>query len=172
MLLVANLINWYKMMQENLKNDWNPGTWVLIWEFSARPIQWFPVWQGLDGFQKSLRTCALDESSLSIWRVNQCSIDIPLSCSIISYPQRDPAWGFCNQCSIDIPLSCSIISYPQRDPAWGFCNQCSINIPLSCSIISYPQRDPAWGFCNQCSINIPLSCSIISSPQRPCMRVL
>ena len=36
-----------------LKNDWNPGTWELIWEYSARPIQWIPTWQGLDGFQKS-----------------------------------------------------------------------------------------------------------------------
>ena len=32
MLLVANLANtkWGK----NMKNDWNPGTWVLIWEYS------------------------------------------------------------------------------------------------------------------------------------------
>ena len=53
-----------------LKNHWNPGKWVLIWEYSVRAIQWVPTWQGLDGFQKSLRICALDESSLSIVRVN------------------------------------------------------------------------------------------------------
>ena len=35
----------------NPKNDWNPGTWVLIWEYSARAIQWIPAWQGLDFFQ-------------------------------------------------------------------------------------------------------------------------
>ena len=52
-----------------LKNDWNLGTWVLIWEYSARAIQWIPTWQVLDGFQKLLRPCALDESSLSIGRV-------------------------------------------------------------------------------------------------------
>ena len=57
-------------MQNTLENDWNPGTWVLIRENSARAIQWVPTWQGLDGFQKSLRPCTLDESSLSIGRVN------------------------------------------------------------------------------------------------------
>ena len=58
----------YRKMQ-NLKNDWNPGKLVLIREYTARAIQLIPAWQGLDGFQKSLRTCALDESSLSIRRV-------------------------------------------------------------------------------------------------------
>ena len=68
MLLVTNLVNtkWCK----NLKNDWNPCTWVLIWECSARYIEWIPTCQGLDCYQKSLRPCALDESSLSIGRVN------------------------------------------------------------------------------------------------------
>ena len=36
-----------------LKNDWNLGTWVLIWEYSMRAIQWIPTWLGLDGFQES-----------------------------------------------------------------------------------------------------------------------
>ena len=54
---------------KTLKNDWNPGKWVLIWEYSARAFQWIPRWQGLDGFQKSLHPCALDESSKSIGRV-------------------------------------------------------------------------------------------------------
>ena len=67
MLMVASLTNtnWCK----NLKTNWNPGTWVLVWEFSARVIQWIPIWQGLDGFQKSLGPCAFDERSLSIRRV-------------------------------------------------------------------------------------------------------
>ena len=52
-----------------LENDWNPGIWVLIWEHSARAFQWIPTWQGLNGFQKSLHSCALDERSLSIGRV-------------------------------------------------------------------------------------------------------
>ena len=52
------------------ENGWNPGTWVLIREYSARAIQWIPTWQGLDGFQNSLDPCALYESSLSIGRVN------------------------------------------------------------------------------------------------------
>ena len=54
---------------KNLNNDWNPGTWVLIWECSARAIQWIPTWWGLDGFQKSLHPCAVDESSLRTGRV-------------------------------------------------------------------------------------------------------
>ena len=43
---------------------------VLIWKYSVRAFQWIPTWQGLDGFQKSLRPCPLEESSLSIGRVN------------------------------------------------------------------------------------------------------
>ena len=56
---------------KHLKNDWNAGTLVLIWEYSVKVIQWIPTWQGLGGFQKSLHTCALDQSSLSIGRVKQ-----------------------------------------------------------------------------------------------------
>ena len=29
----------YKIMQKSCKNDWNPGTWVLIWQFSMIAIQ-------------------------------------------------------------------------------------------------------------------------------------
>ena len=47
----------------NLKNGWNPRTWVLIWEYSARAIQWIPPLQGLDGSEKSLHPYTLDESS-------------------------------------------------------------------------------------------------------------
>ena len=54
---------------KNLKNYWNPGKWVLIWEYSVRAIQWVPTWQGLNGFQRFLRLCTLDESSLSMGRV-------------------------------------------------------------------------------------------------------
>ena len=36
-----------------------------------RTIQWIPTWQGLDGFQKCLRPCALEESSPSIGRVKR-----------------------------------------------------------------------------------------------------
>ena len=36
----------------------------------AQSFQWIPIWQGLDGFQKLLCSCALDESSLSIGKVN------------------------------------------------------------------------------------------------------
>ena len=69
MLLVANLAN-TKWVKKKLKNFRNPGIWVLIWECSARAFQWVPTWQGFDGFKKSLHPCALDESSLSIGRVN------------------------------------------------------------------------------------------------------
>ena len=58
------------MWWNQLKNYWNPIIWVLIWEYSARAIQWIPTWQGLDDFQNLLISSALDESSLSIERVN------------------------------------------------------------------------------------------------------
>ena len=68
-LVVADLVNttWWK---KQLKNDWNPVKWVLIWEYSARAIRCTPTWIGLDGFQKSSHPCALGESSLRIGRVN------------------------------------------------------------------------------------------------------
>ena len=72
----ASLCYWWLVwpIQNNakyLKTDWNPGIWILIWEYSVRAIQWIPMWQGSNGFQTFLRPCALDESSLSIGRVNQ-----------------------------------------------------------------------------------------------------
>ena len=58
-----------------LKNHWNPGKWVLIWEYSVRAIKWVPTWQGLDDFRKTLHLCTLDRSSLSIGRV-KCYLDL------------------------------------------------------------------------------------------------
>ena len=68
-LLVANLANtkWCKKPEK----DWNPGIWVFIWDYSVRASKWIPTWQGLDGKQKSLHPCALDESSLSNERVKK-----------------------------------------------------------------------------------------------------
>ena len=70
---------------KKLKNEWNPGNGVLIWEYSARAFQWIPTWQGLDGFQKSLHPCALNESSLSIRRVKWYVQDSIETCSFVAY---------------------------------------------------------------------------------------
>ena len=51
MLLVANVAN--SKDEKKLKNDRNPDTSVLIWEYSTKAIQWIPTWQGVDGFQKT-----------------------------------------------------------------------------------------------------------------------
>ena len=73
MLLVANLATQHNAKKQ-LINDRNDSIWVVIWEYSARAIQWIPILQGLDSFQNFLYPCALDESSLSLERVK------PFSC--------------------------------------------------------------------------------------------
>ena len=50
-----------------------------------KAIQSIPTWQGIDSFQKSLRPCSLDESSLSIERVNVMQF------RIITW-LKDPDW--------------------------------------------------------------------------------
>ena len=73
--LPLTLICWWwlilpvQTVAKTWENDSKPGTWVLIWEYSARAIKWIPTWQGLDGFQKTLRPCPLGESSPSTVRV-------------------------------------------------------------------------------------------------------
>ena len=57
-------------MQKTYKSTENPGTLVLIWEYSTRAIQWVPTWQVLDGFQKIFASLCLEEIGLSIGRVN------------------------------------------------------------------------------------------------------
>ena len=57
------------LLVASLANKKIPDIRVLIWEYWARAFQWISTWQGLDGFQKSLRPCALDQSSPSIERV-------------------------------------------------------------------------------------------------------
>ena len=47
MLLVANFSQ-HKRMQKSWISDWNPGTRVLIWDYSARAIQWIPTWLGFE----------------------------------------------------------------------------------------------------------------------------
>ena len=46
----------------------SPGKRVLIWGYSARAFQWIPTRQGLEGFQKYLRTCASDENKPQHWK--------------------------------------------------------------------------------------------------------
>ena len=67
----------YKNNAKILKNHWNPGIWVPIWEYSAIAIQWIPTWQDLGIFQISLRSSALDKSSSSNGRVNRCKDTVP-----------------------------------------------------------------------------------------------
>ena len=43
----GGLFDQHKMVQKALKNDWNPGTWVLIWESSGKTTEWISTWQGL-----------------------------------------------------------------------------------------------------------------------------
>ena len=64
-LLVANLTK-----AKWCKKSWNMTETLAYSESILRG--WIPTWQGLDGFQKSLHLCALDESSLSIGRVKMC----------------------------------------------------------------------------------------------------
>ena len=72
MLLVANLAKIKRCKKP--ENYWNPGKWVLIWEYSARPFKWIPRRQGFNVFSRILHSCVLDESSLSIGRVTvSCS---------------------------------------------------------------------------------------------------
>ena len=68
MLLVANFVH-YKWCKKKLENDWNPGTWVLIWEYSPKAIQWIPAQQGLDGLNLYVHPYVLYKNSLSIGRV-------------------------------------------------------------------------------------------------------
>ena len=90
MLVVANLNNtkWCKKPE----NDWNPGIWVIIWEYSVRAIQWITTWQGLDGFQKSLHPWALDESSHSIGRVNGAMTPSRLFTNVTVILRRFSIW--------------------------------------------------------------------------------
>ena len=63
LLLVANFAKakWCKTSWKWLK-PWH------IWEQSARAFQWIPTWWGFNNFRKSLCSCALDESNISIGR--------------------------------------------------------------------------------------------------------
>ena len=110
-------------MQNNAKiqkNHWNPGSWVLIWEYSMRAIQRVPTRQGLDGFQKSLHFCALDESRLSIGRVKMAhnserEREIPATPSVAQYSHMIKTAGLHNAHSNWFSLST-----PQPEPAPRF----------------------------------------------------
>ena len=69
--------HWIQNDEVNLKNDQNPGTWVLLRVLSVT-FQWIPTWKGLDDFQKSVCP-TLEESSLSIGRDYNSSIYIEVN---------------------------------------------------------------------------------------------
>ena len=57
-----------EIMQKKITETWH--IWVHILEYFAKALQWIPTWQGLDDFRISLHPCALDESRLSIGKVD------------------------------------------------------------------------------------------------------
>ena len=83
-----------------LKIDWNPGTWVLIWECSVRAIQWIPACQGFEGFQRSLHACALDESCLSTIRVSSHKLFFKPSISLDQGLSQDLETAGCPKLAI------------------------------------------------------------------------
>ena len=62
MLAYLAMTEWCLKLEKWLK-PWHIGAHLIV-------LWWLPTWQGLYGFQKSLRLCALGESSLSIGRLN------------------------------------------------------------------------------------------------------
>ena len=96
--LVADLTitKWWNKsweMSETLKK------WLLIWDYSARAIQWIPTWQGLYSFQTFLHSCALGESSFSIGRVKGIrqylyTASCKLHSSYLSRQRSGKAWLF------------------------------------------------------------------------------
>ena len=77
MLLVVNVAdtNWGKTLKitETLAYGYSSKSTL-----SVKAIHWIPTWQGLDGFQKSLRFCALDKDSLGTGRVNIYFLPLPV----------------------------------------------------------------------------------------------
>ena len=80
MLLMSNLANTKlcKKPEKGLK----PWHMVIIWDCSARAIQWIPRWQGVDGFRKIFASFCLNKNSLSIGRDNYFSLDL---CVLLFY---------------------------------------------------------------------------------------
>ena len=66
------------------RNDWNPGTWVLIWRYSLWAIQWIPSWEGLSGFQQSLHSCIKDKVVLAL----ELLTELYLKAEVMSGPQK------------------------------------------------------------------------------------
>ena len=65
-------------------------------------MQWIALWQGLDDFQKSLPPCVLDESSLSIRRLRNCTVSLfrldiaNTRCRLLKFIQKGfPVVYFC-----------------------------------------------------------------------------
>ena len=138
-------------MMQNLKNDRNPGIQVFIGECSARAIQWKPTWQDLDGFPKSLRSCALDLSSLKILHIcrkvpSKCCSQVSTQnihslknaelCSSYRIPSKT--------CKIYIPLHCRNVpsrSQRRRFLEWYHNNKDGATLLIKWAIWACP----CWG---------------------------
>ena len=112
MLLVANfgIIKWCEKAE-----IWLKPIWVFIWEYTAGAFQWIAIWQGLDGFQKSLHPCALDESSHSIGRVKGESFIVLYHCfaMIVSF------WKSYHKCLLELRyLSQELIIHRYNNRYW------------------------------------------------------
>ena len=125
----------YKMMQKTWKINWNPGEWVLIWEFSAIAIQWIPTWQGLNGFQKCLHPCALGKRILSIGRVKFGLSKISESiCPVMMYVFTHLSW-----CPIGVVTDQGEEPPPHLyHTVWG-----SVCLVMMCVFTSLESRHPA-----------------------------
>ena len=85
LLLVANFSN-MKWCKKKLKNYWNPGIWVHIWENSMGAVQWIPTWQGLYGFHMPPLLCGHDRSGLSKPKMPVAKFELPVAKYVYRLP--------------------------------------------------------------------------------------
>ena len=101
MLLVANLANTKSC--KNLKDDWNPGTWVLSESYIMNTNM-----TGFRCFQQLLHLCSLDESNLSIGRVNHSIAET----TFVRTQKLKNLWKSSKPCHLGIHLK-ALIEYSQ-----------------------------------------------------------
>ena len=122
--LVANLAvtKWCKKAEKFLKS-WHIGTHLRVL-CDSYPIN-TNIWQGFDDFQKSVRPHTLDESSLSIGRVNRPRPAAYLDRPCLWFSQEVFVW--------------KVIHITPRKCTWGFLEIPGIFLPLCWKSLHYFQ---------------------------------
>ena len=136
---------------KELENDWNPGKWALIWEYSSRAIQWIPTWQGFRWFSKIFAFLCFVRKKPRIRRVNlfnndfTCKEQGPVAPTWLRLKLRLKAQLDCLQQWMLLLQTIKLSLEPEFEPKSRWCNWPQVLVLILGICVAFQRKNTRQG---------------------------